>query len=202
MKLRGLTSRERAMTLPSASSFEQVVLPHLDAAYNLARWLTGRDHDAEDVVQEATLRAVNAFAGFHGGDARCWFLAVVRSTCYTWLQRNRRPHGPATLSFELLEHEGASDDANPEVILQRRADRDTVRLAVEELPIEYREALILREFEGLSYQEIAAVAGVPVGTVMSRLSRARKRLGRTLGAGGNPAADAAPRGAAESGGVR
>ena len=169
----------------TSGSFEQVVLPHLDAAYNLARWLTRREHDAEDVVQEAYLRAFRAFDQFRGaggdggGEARCWLLTIVRNTCYTWLTRNRE-RAP-TASFDEALHDVADTDADPAIILEHRGDRDAVRLAVEGLPVEFREVLILREFEGLSYQQIASVAGVPVGTVMSRLARARQRLGRALG---------------------
>jgi RNA polymerase sigma factor (sigma-70 family) len=164
----------------AVASFEQMVLPHLDAAYNLARWLTRRDHDAEDVVQEAYLRAFNGFAQFHGGDARCWLLTIVRNTCYTWLTRNRQR--TPTASFDEALHDVATSEFDPSTVLQQHADRETLKDAIEALPVEFREALILREFEGLSYQEIAAVANVPVGTVMSRLARARQRLGHALGA--------------------
>jgi RNA polymerase sigma factor (sigma-70 family) len=163
-------------------TFEQVVLPHLDAAYNLARWLTRREHDAEDVVQEAYLRAFNAFAQFHGGDARCWLLTIVRNTSYTWLTRNRE-RAP-TASFDEALHDVPTSAFDPQLILQQHADRDTLKRAIETLPVEFREVLILREFEGLSYQQVASVANVPVGTVMSRLARARRRLGDALGAAG------------------
>jgi RNA polymerase sigma-70 factor (ECF subfamily) len=165
-----------------SGSFEQVVLPHLDAAYNLARWLTRREHDAEDVVQEAYLRAFNAFTQFHGGDARCWLLTIVRNTCYTWLTRNRE-RAPTT-SFDEALHDVATCEFDPQIILQQNADRETIRRAIEELPVEFREVLILREFEGLSYQQIASVANLPVGTVMSRLARARHRLSEALAAPG------------------
>jgi len=161
-------------------SFEQVVLPHLDSAYNLARWLTRHEHDAEDVVQEAYLRALRAFEQFHGGDARCWLLAIVRNTCFTWMSRNR-PRMP-TASFEEAIHDVASCAFDPQVILERQIDREALRGAIEALPVEFREILILREFEDLSYQQIAAVADLPVGTVMSRLARARARLAEALGA--------------------
>jgi RNA polymerase sigma-70 factor (ECF subfamily) len=161
-------------------TFEQVALPHLDAAYNLARWLLRRDHDAEDVVQEAYLRAFNAFDRFNGGDARCWLLTVVRNVCYTWLSRDKQ-HAPAATFDEEL-HDVASCAFDPAAILQQRIDHEALRREIEALPVEFRETLILREFEGLSYQQIAAVAGVPVGTVMSRLARARQRLGQALGA--------------------
>jgi RNA polymerase sigma-70 factor (ECF subfamily) len=158
--------------------FEQVVLPHLDAAYNLARWLTRHEQDAEDVVQEAYLRAFKFFAGFHGQDARAWLLAIVRNTCYTWLEKNR-PRD-VTTSFDEGLHGAAGEALDPEKLLLRQDDREAVRAALEELPVEAREVLVLRELEGLSYKEIAAVADVPLGTVMSRLTRARQRLHAAL----------------------
>jgi RNA polymerase sigma-70 factor (ECF subfamily) len=163
-------------------TFEQLVLPHLDAAYNLARWLTRREHDAEDVVQDAYLRAFNAFDRFHGGDARCWLLTIVRNTCYTWLTRHSASGGRAPAErFDGALHDVATCALEPHTVLERRADRDAVRVAIEALPVEFREVLILREFEGLPYQQVAAVAGLPVGTVMSRLARARQRLAKSLG---------------------
>jgi RNA polymerase sigma-70 factor, ECF subfamily len=157
--------------------FEQVVLPHLDAAYNLARWLTRNGHDAEDVVQEAYLRAFKFFGGFHGGDGRAWLLTIVRNTCYTWLQQNRRHE----LTTGLEEaHEIESHDPNPETILLQSVDHQMLKQALEALPVEYREVLILREMEGFSYKEIADLADLPLGTVMSRLARARKRLQQYL----------------------
>ena len=155
-------------------------MPHLDAAYNLARWLTHREHDAQDVVQEAYLRAFKAFEQFHGGsgDARCWLLTIVRNTCFTWLHRNRQP--ASTVRFEAELHEADSDATNPEAIMEHKDEGEMLRRAIEALPVEFREVIILREFENLSYQEIAAVADVPVGTVMSRLARARDRLHKSL----------------------
>jgi len=155
-------------------SFEQTVMPHLDAAYNLARWLTRNDHDAEDVVQEAYLRGFRSFAGFHGTDGRGWLLTIVRNTCYTWLRRNRSEQLSTPFDEEIHREEVASP--NPEELLLKKADRQRLKDALEELPVEFREALVLREIEGLSYKEIANVLGVPVGTVMSRLARARDRL--------------------------
>jgi RNA polymerase sigma factor (sigma-70 family) len=158
--------------------FEQAVLPHLPAAYNLARWLTRNDHDAEDVVQEAYVRALRFFDAFHGGDSRPWLLAIVRHTCYTWLQHNRG-HEPVT-GFDEDIHSLDGEATNPEILLLHRTNQLMLRQALEELPVEFREVIILRELEGLSYKEIAAIAGLPVGTVMSRLARGRKRLQQTL----------------------
>jgi RNA polymerase sigma-70 factor (ECF subfamily) len=162
--------------------FEQTALPHLDDAYNLARWLTHDDHDAEDVVQEAYLRAFKFFDGFHGGDGRAWLLAIVRNTCFTWLKRNRTAEPVA--SFDETLHGAADEALNPEVLMLQGAAREMLRAALDELPLEFREALVLRELEELSYKEIAAITGVPLGTVMSRLSRGRgllrQRLARRL----------------------
>ena len=160
------------------ASFETAVLPHLDAAYNLARWLTRNDADAEDVVQEAYLRAFRFFGGFHGEDGRAWLLEIVRNTSYTWMQRNRSPELNMPLDDEPREVEG--DDLNPEELLLQKAAAQTLRQAVEELPLEFREVLVLRELDEMSYKQIAAVADIPLGTVMSRLARARKRLQHIL----------------------
>jgi RNA polymerase sigma-70 factor (ECF subfamily) len=157
--------------------FEQAVLPHLDAAYNLARWLVRDDADAQDVVQEAALRAFKFFGGFRGGDGRAWLLAIVRNVCHTWLRRNRARDLMTPLDEEA--HGDGGDD--PETILLGSVEAQALKRALEELPAEFREVLILREMEGLSYKEIAGVADVPVGTVMSRLARARKRLQQRLG---------------------
>ena len=155
-------------------SFEQTVLPHLDAAYNLARWLTRNEHDAEDVVQEAYMRAFEFYAGFYGTDGRRWLLTIVRNTCYTWLRRDRAGELSTPFDEEIHREEVASP--NPEELLLENADRQHLQDALEELPVEFRETLVLRELEELSYKEIADVSGVPVGTVMSRLARARDRL--------------------------
>ncbi len=167
-----------AEELNKQTRFEQVVLPHMDAAYNLARWLTHNDQDAQDVVQEAYLRAFRFFEGFRGGDSRTWLLAIVRNTCFTWLQQNRAP-GP-TAEFDEETHSAESAAATPETLLLQTANTELVRQALEELPAQFREVLVLRELEGLSYKEIADVAGIPIGTVMSSLARARKRLRESL----------------------
>jgi RNA polymerase sigma-70 factor (ECF subfamily) len=150
------------------------MLPHLDAAYNLARWLTRNEHDAEDVVQEAFLRAFKFFGDFYGTDGRTWLLAIVRNTCFTWLRKNRSSELAAPFDEEI--HSGETSGENPEEVLFEKVDRRHLQEALEELPAEFREALVLRELEGMSYKEIADVAGVPVGTVMSRLARGRDRL--------------------------
>jgi RNA polymerase sigma-70 factor, ECF subfamily len=163
--------------------FEEVVLPHLTAAYNLARWLTRDESDAEDVVQEAYLRAYKHFGSFHGGDGRPLVLTIVRNTCYTWMQNNRSRQLTIHLDDELHEIEG--NDLNPEALLLQSAATQMVRRALEELPVEFREVMVLRELEGLSYKQIADVADIPIGTVMSRLARARKRLQQILTNHGN-----------------
>src|SRR5437867_8425408 len=154
-------------------------MPHLDAAYNLARWLTRNEHDAQDVVQDACLRAFKFFNGFHGGNSRSWLLSIVRNTTYTWLQKNRRQELATVFDEEIHDIKDAS--SNPEVLLVKNADRQEIMKAIEQLPVEFREALILRELEGMSYKEIAEMADVPIGTVMSRLARARKHLQQSLG---------------------
>ena len=158
--------------------FEQVVLPHLDAAYNLARWLIRNPADAEDAVQEACLRALRFFDGFRGGDSRAWLLKIVRNTCYSWLKKNR----PTELSDEFDETVHSSEvlGEDAETKLVSHANSGQVRKALETLPAGFREVLVLREIEELSYKEISDVTGVPMGTVMSSLSRARQRLREEL----------------------
>jgi RNA polymerase sigma factor (sigma-70 family) len=155
-------------------NFEEAVMPHLDAAYNLARWLTRNEADAQDMVQEAYLRALRFFGGFHGTDARAWLLTIVRNTCYTWLKRNRSHELSGDFEEAVLTKE--SDEPDPEVSHVLKVRSQLINEAIEKLPIEFREVVILRELEELSYKEIAAITGIPIGTVMSRLSRARKRL--------------------------
>ena len=154
--------------------FEQAVLPHLGAAYNLARWITGNDHDADDVVQESYLRALKFFGGFRGENSRPWLLTIVRNTCFTWLRQNRFSELTTELDEEIHYMEQTAE--NPESILLAAARSEMVRKAIEELPPEFREVIVLREMEDLSYKEIAIIASIPVGTVMSRLARARAKL--------------------------
>jgi RNA polymerase sigma-70 factor (ECF subfamily) len=159
-------------------SFERAMLPHLDAAYNLARWLTGSVHDAEDVVQDAFVRALTFFDSFRGEDGRGWLLTIVRNTCYDWLRKNRRS---TLVAVEQEELEAAPDASpSPEAEQLRKADGRMLQAGLEALPVEYREALVLRELEGMSYRQIAQVTGTPMGTVMSRLARGRKRLEKVL----------------------
>jgi RNA polymerase sigma-70 factor (ECF subfamily) len=169
-------------------SFEQTVLPHLDAAYNLARWLCGNDQDAQDVAQEALLRAFKFFGSFRGDSARAWLLTIVRNAFYTWLRKNRPPAPTIELDEEALDLEDAS--VNADVLNARLGNVEAVRRALEDLPVEFREIIVLREMEGFSYKEISELAEVPIGTVMSRLARARKQLQKQLakefGPGGLP----------------
>ena len=161
--------------------FEAVVLPHLDAAYTLARYLMRDEHDAQDVVQDASLRALRYFQGFRGagsGEGRAWLLAIVRNTAHTWRQRHRAD--ALSTEFDEERHSDTVADRHPEAAAEVQSERAALRRAIAELPPEFREVIVLRELEGLSYKEISDVAGVPVGTVMSRLSRARRRLEEAL----------------------
>ncbi len=166
----------------SRTRFEGAILPHLSAAYNLARWLVRSEQEAQDLVQEACLRALTFFESFRGEDGRAWLLAIVRNTCYTWLRKNRAQQ--LETAFDEQTHGAAPESANPEAILLRKAGKASLKEALEALPAEYREILVLRELEGLSYKQIAGIADLPLGTVMSRLSRARKHLERRLAPGG------------------
>ena len=165
------------------SRFESVVLPHLDAAYALARWLTRNDADAADVVQEAVLRAFRYFDTYREGDAKSWILRIVRRTCYSWLERNR-PADVVPLDDDAgVLHDGgiaggpiAAGDT--EALLQNRSDLRRLDVLIEALPVPLREAVVLRELHELGYREIAEITGVPIGTVMSRLHRARSALRR------------------------
>jgi RNA polymerase sigma-70 factor (ECF subfamily) len=168
--------------------FEEMVLPHLDAAYNLARWLTRSSADAEDVVQEAYLRALRYYAGFDGDDARGWLLTIVRNTCYTWLRNNRDRREVSLLDDDQYDQEDgvgagcATGGENPETLMIQSSDRALLNRLIAELPLPFRETLVLRELEDLSYKEIAEITAVPVGTVMSRLARARRLLQRACAA--------------------
>jgi RNA polymerase sigma factor (sigma-70 family) len=157
-----------------SARFEEAVLPHLDAAFNLARWLVRNSTDAQDLVQEAYLRAWKGFAGFHGGDGRSWMLTIVRNTCYTWLRNRSRRN--LTVEFDEGVHTQESSMPNPERTFYENVNREVVEQALQQLSAEFRESIVLRELEGLSYREISEIAGIPVGTVMSRLARARARL--------------------------
>jgi RNA polymerase sigma-70 factor, ECF subfamily len=165
-------------------SFEEVVLPHLDAAFNYARWLTKNDADAEDVVQDAYVRALRFFSSLRGEDARAWLLTIVRNTWYGRFPR-RAGSGVTTVAHEdrddvddIENRADASLDPEAQMIQQQTVGQ--VRRALETLPSDFREVLVLRELEGLSYKEIAAIVGIPLGTVMSRLARARERLANVL----------------------
>jgi RNA polymerase sigma factor (sigma-70 family) len=161
--------------------FEETVLPHLDDAYTLARHLVRDEHDAQDVVQEAYLRALKYFRTFRGGDGRPWLLAIVRNRAHTW--RSTRRLEAVTTEFDEKLHSGEGSGEDAEAGLRRGEAKETVRQALEKLAPEFREVIVLRELQGLSYKEIAEVTGSPVGTVMSRLARARQRLLETLGPG-------------------
>jgi RNA polymerase sigma factor (sigma-70 family) len=163
----------------SNEHFTAVVMPHLDDAYALARWLSGNSADAEDIVQEASLRALRGLDRYAGGNARAWLLAITRNTTFTWLARNR----PKTLviSDDIENLPPADDAATPEEALIAKADAAAIELAIGALPTPFKETLVLRDINGLSYREIAEITGVPVGTVMSRLARARGLLMAALG---------------------
>jgi len=162
--------------------FERAIMPHLDAAYNLARWLMRNDADAEEAVQEAYLRAYRYFDGFRGEDGRAWLLAIVRNSCYT--QHGRLPGSGASEEFDELVHSVDTDSAggngrgsrDPEALAITQADSDRVNRAIESLPLAFREVLVMREIEELSYKEIAKIIDIPLGTVMSRLARGRHLL--------------------------
>jgi RNA polymerase sigma-70 factor (ECF subfamily) len=158
--------------------FEQCIMPHMDAAYNLARWLAGSDPDAQDVVQEACLRAFKFFGGFRGGNGRSWLLRIVRNSFYDWLRQQRRVKLGTPFDEQVLDTAAVSPA--PDAALLEKADKELLHQAIAALPVEYREALVMRELEGLSYKEIAEVAGLPIGTVMSRLARAREQLRQGL----------------------
>jgi RNA polymerase sigma factor (sigma-70 family) len=161
-------------------SFEALMLPHLDAAYNLAKWLLRNEQDAQDAVQEAFLRAFKSFSGFHGSNGRAWLLTIVRNTSYTLLKKNRV--ADLTTAFDEEIHASGHESVNPATILEHSEDAELIKEAMDALPAEFREILVLRHQEGLSYKEIADIAQIRQGTVMSRLARARAKLKKYLGA--------------------
>jgi len=162
------------------ASFEEAMLPHMDAAHNLARWLLRNEQDAQDVVQEAYLRAFKSFGGFHGSNGRAWLLTIVRNTSYTLLKKNHAVDLTTTFDEEI--HAAGDESASPAVLLEHSENAELIRIAMDELPAEFREILVLRHQEGLSYKEIADIAQIPPGTVMSRLARARGKLKEYLAA--------------------
>jgi len=170
--------REESRSSDDGQAFERTVLPHLDAAYNLARWLVRSPQDAEDVVQEACLRTLRFLGGYQGGDARSWVLRIVRNTAYSFLEKRQ----PSELAEEFDEtvHVAREDPPDAEAVLLQSAESLMLQEALEGLPIRFREALILRELEGLSYKEISEVLEIPIGSVMSALARGRARLREQL----------------------
>jgi RNA polymerase sigma-70 factor (ECF subfamily) len=174
-------SPPRRLSPEERKRFDECVLPHLDAGYNLARYLLRDPHEAEEAVQDAFLRAIGHFDGFRGADGRAWLLSIVRNTCFT--QFRRRRSGGEKVEFDEELHSVDDDISEPEADFTRSIATQSVREGLGRLSVEFREALVLRELEGLSYKEIAEVAGVPIGTVMSRLARGRRQLLLALGAG-------------------
>ena len=175
-----ITNGPKSQSTPSVeeqdklAGFEHSIMPHMNAAYNLARWLSSNDSDAQDVVQESYLRAFKFFGGFRGGDSRAWLLRIVRNVFYDWLKRNR---GKETgESFDEEMHGVVDETRGPDWVLVEKADHELLHKAIASLPLEFREILVLRELEGFSYNEISQLANIPLGTVMSRLARARERL--------------------------
>jgi RNA polymerase sigma-70 factor, ECF subfamily len=167
----------------SGASFDEVVLPHLDGAYRLARWLMRNDEDAKDVVQEASLRAFRYFRTFTGGTGRAWFFRIVRNTCAGWRRHGSRV---VTDTFDEEQHSSRRPESDPETLLLQADHTTVIARAMRNLPDRFRRLLVLREFEGLSYRELANALEIPVGTVMSRLSRARQALRDALGSEANP----------------
>jgi RNA polymerase sigma factor (sigma-70 family) len=162
------------------ASFEETLSPHMDAAYNLAQWLLHNEEDAQDVVQEAYLRAFKSFGEFHGSNGRAWLLTIVRNTCYTLLKKNRAIDLPTIFDEEI--HASGHESVSPATILEQSEDADLLREAMKKSPVEFREILVLRHQEGLSYNEIADIAQLAPGTVMSRLARARGKFKETVAA--------------------
>ena len=162
------------------TSFEEAMLPHLDAAHNLARWLLRNEQDAQDVVQEAYLRAFKSFDGFHGSNGRAWLLAIVRNTSYTLLKKNRAADLTTTFNEDI--HASGRESVSPAAILEHAEEAELIKNAMNDLPAEFREILTLRHQEELSYQEIGEILKIPTGTVMSRLARARAKLSENFAA--------------------
>lgn len=164
--------------------FQAIVMPHLNSAFNLACWLTRSHPDAEDVVQEAYLRAFKFFDSFHGDDGRAWLLTIVRNTFYTWYQQNQTQNTLFDEQYHSPDGENVVDtqyvDNNPENLLSQKDSQQQLLQALQALPLEFREVMVLRELEDLSYKQISAVVGIPIGTVMSRLGRGRKLLEKVL----------------------
>ena len=187
MRLAAPRFRDSMSGLDDNARFRKVVMPHIDDAYRLAHWLTGNRTDAEDVVQDASLRAFRAIREFAGGSARAWVLSIVRNTAYTWLRKNRPTTVVMVEDLEAVERESAKpnglNDETPEAALIAKVDAEQLRTAIAALPTPFRETLVLRDIEGLDYREIAETTEVPIGTVMSRLARARRRLIATIGKG-------------------
>jgi len=171
--VRGHQEQEAAQG-EEVASFETLMLPHLDAAYNLAKWLLRNEDDARDVVQEAYLRAFKSFGGFHGSNGRPWLLTIVRNTAYNLIKKNQT--ASLTISFDEEQHVLDRESTSPATVVEQDEESKLVRQAMERLPDEFREVLVLRHLEGLSYKEIADVAHLAPGTVMSRLARARSKL--------------------------
>jgi RNA polymerase sigma-70 factor, ECF subfamily len=172
-----MTDRRPATAPAIGETFEDIVLPHLDAAYRLARWLLGNQHDAEDVVQEASRRALRYFRTFAGGNGRAWFLRIVRNTSSRWHSRSLQA---PTDQFDEEKHSGDQSASNPETLLLQVDDGTLIERAMSRLPDRFRELLVLRELDGLTYRELADVVGIPIGSVMSGLSRARQAFRSAL----------------------
>lgn len=185
MRLVASGARDSLSGLDDNARFRSVVMPHIDDAYRLAHWLTGNRTDAEDVVQDATLRAFRAIRAFAGGSARSWLLSIVRNTAYSWLRKNRPTAVITVEDLEAVElaqaNPGDPDGETPEAALIAKVDAEQLHAAIAALPTPFRETLVLRDIEGLDYREIAEATEVPIGTVMSRLARARRRLIATIG---------------------
>ena len=184
LRLAASATPDRIGGLDDNARFAHVVMPHIDDAYRLAHWLTGNSTDAEDVVQDASLRAFRAIRGFAGGSARAWVLSIVRNTAYSWLRKNRPAAVVTVDDLEAVElaqaNPGDPDAPTPEATLLAKVNAEQLRAAISALPTPFRETLVLRDIEGLDYREIAQATEVPIGTVMSRLARARSRLAATL----------------------